>query len=85
MVSGICEEVEQNITQVGYHLMDAEEWWEVIWSSAMRGLVEQLAPEQQQAFRQRPLARVAELQTDDGLWMDVEVRITVGTVPTNAG
>ena len=46
----------------------------------MRGLVEQLPPDVQPEFKSAHLARVAELKTDEGLWMDVEVRLTSGKV-----
>lgn len=73
--------VEQNIVQVGYHLKKAEEWWAAIWNTAMRGLVEQLPQEVQSDFKRSHLERVAGLKTDDGLWMNVEVRLTSGVAP----
>jgi hypothetical protein len=48
----------------------------------MRGLVEQLPQENQSEFKRAHLERVADLKTDDGLWMDVEVRLTSGVVPS---
>lgn len=77
------EEITQGEVQLGYHLRDAEEWWEAVWNSAMRGLVLQLPVDQQQDFKQAHLQRVGELVTDEGLWLDVEVRLTQGRVPEN--
>lgn len=70
--------IEQNVVQVGYHLRNAEEWWNAIWYTAMRGLVGQLKTELQEEFRQHHLKRVEALRTQDGVWMDVEVRLTSG-------
>ncbi|MCK4586858.1 MAG: hypothetical protein KAU29_05925 [Gammaproteobacteria bacterium] len=47
----------------------------------MRGLVEQLPQEAQSDFKHAHLKRVAGLKTDDGLWMNVEVRLTSGVAP----
>jgi SAM-dependent methyltransferase len=74
------QEIEQNVIQVGYHLRTAEEWWAAIWNTAMRGMVERLPLEVQPEFKSAHLKRVADLKTDDGLWMDVEVRLTSGKV-----
>ncbi len=81
MVAAGFSEVEQNVVQVGYHLKEAKEWWAAIWNTAMRGLVEQLPQESQSDFKRSHLERVAGLKTDDGLWMNVEVRLTSGVVP----
>ena len=80
MIAAGYSQVEQNVIQVGYHLKDVEEWWAAIWNTAMRGSVEQLPLDIQPEFRRTHLERVAELKTDDGLWMDVEVRLTSGKV-----
>jgi len=81
MVAAGCSSVEQNIVQVGYYLSEAEEWWAAIWNTAMRGLVEQLPQEVQAEFKRSHLERVSDMKTDDGLWMNVEVRLTSGVVP----
>jgi ubiquinone/menaquinone biosynthesis C-methylase UbiE len=81
MVAAGYSAVEQNVVQVGYHLREAEEWWAAIWNTAMRGLVEQLPQEVQSEFKCAHLERVADLNTDDGIWMNVEVRLTSGVAP----
>jgi ubiquinone/menaquinone biosynthesis C-methylase UbiE len=74
------QEIEQRIIQVGYHLSNVDQWWDAIWNTGMRGMVEQLSPDVQPEFKRVHLARVEKLKTDDGLWMDVEVRLTSGKV-----
>lgn len=73
--------IQQTTMQVGYHLADENAWWEAVWGAAMRGLVELVPESERGAFKQRHLKRIAELRTDDGLWLDVEVRLTMGQVP----
>jgi hypothetical protein len=58
--------------QLGYHLSAAGGWWEVVWHTELRGLVEALAPAQQGVLRVAHLAEVAPLVGPDGLWMDVD-------------
>jgi len=68
--------------QLGYHLRDAQEWWEVIWHSALRLLVEQVPAAQRDRLRTEHLAEVAALATTDGLWLDVAVQIASGRKPS---
>jgi len=67
--------------QVGYHLGDENEWWEVVSNTAMRALFDQLPDERKADFRQQHLAFVATQKTADGLWMDVQTRFASGIKP----
>jgi ubiquinone/menaquinone biosynthesis C-methylase UbiE len=73
--------IQQTTMQMGYHLADENAWWDVVWGSAMRGLIELLPEAERDDFKAKHLMRIAELRTKDGLWMDVEVRLTLGQVP----
>lgn len=76
------EDVSAEVVQIGYHLKDESEWWEVLSNTAMRGLFEQVAPQQQEEFRQQHLAFVAGLKNENGLWMDVQTRFACGIKPS---
>jgi ubiquinone/menaquinone biosynthesis C-methylase UbiE len=71
-------DVNQEVIQVGYHLKDENEWWSAVWNTAMRGPILKLNPDEQQIFKAHHLQRVSELRTGEGIWMDVEVRLTSG-------
>lgn len=73
--------VQQTTAQMGYHLSDEDAWWDVVWGAAMRGLVELIPESERDVFKDKHLARIAKLRTDDGVWLDVEVRFTLGQVP----
>lgn len=73
--------VQQVEMQKGYHLKDENEWWDAVWGAAMRGLVLQIPPAKREAFKRRHLERIATLRDEDGLWLDVGVRLTSGQVP----
>lgn len=70
--------------QLGYHLRDAQEWWEVVWHSALRLLVEQVPAVQRDRLRTEHLAEVTTLAAADGLWLDVAVLFARGYKPLRA-
>ncbi len=67
--------------QLGYHLRDAGEWWEVIWNSGLRTCLEKYEPDYIETIRQRHVAQVQELAGADGLWMDVLTLFSSGNKP----
>jgi len=69
--------VEKN--PLGYYLTGPEQWWEVVWNAGFRRLVGQLVPEDQDRFKREHLAEVEALRSDQGIWLDVGVLLTVGT------
>ena len=73
---------EQQMVQTGYNLREADDWWNVVCGSVMRGLVEQLDASKRDQFRQCHLERISQQVTEKGLWMDVEVRLNSRQVPT---
>lgn len=81
MAAAGFEAIEQHTDQLGYHLRSPEDWWEVVWNSGFRRVVMRLPAEQRNAFQRTHLAALKALVTDQGLWMGVEVRMTLGRVP----
>ena len=75
------EQIGVTIEQLGYHLKDETQWWEVLWNSGMRGKLEQIPVAERDAFRAGHLAEVKPLLSEKGLWLDVETRFAVGTKP----
>jgi len=69
--------VEQK--NVGYYLVSADEWWDIVWNAGFRRLVAQLSPKDQERFKGEHLEEVGALRTDKGIWLDVGVLYTVGT------
>lgn len=75
------QQIEQHVERVGYHLRAVEDWWEVVWNTGLRRAVSDLSPTQRETFRQQHLAALGEHVEEDGLWLEVEVRTTLGRVP----
>ena len=76
------EQTRINKRQLGYHLAHHLDWWEILYNSGFRGMLEQLDPQQLGEFRQRHLAEIDKLKTDKGIWLDVEVIFVFGKRPT---
>ena len=66
--------------QHGIQLKDEHEWWHIIQSSGFRGILANLNDIQKKTLREKHLKQVAELKTDDGIWLDVEVIYTQATL-----
>ncbi len=75
------ENVEIAVKQMGYHLANEQDWWELVTNSGFRGYLEQLDAGQQAEFRLQHLAQVRELLTDKGLWLNVETLFARSTKP----
>jgi len=67
--------------QLGYHLKESKNWWQVIQSAGYRGLYEQLAQEHRAEFQQKHLAQIENEMTDKGLWLDVETLFSTALKP----
>ncbi len=78
------EDIDVTTEQLGYHLKDENEWWDVLWNSGMRNLVEKIPSEQRESFREGHLAEVRPLVGDQGLWLNVEAHFSSGTKPLNS-
>ena len=78
-------EVRTEVRNAGYHLADENEWWDVVWNAGFRRLVGQLPAEDLPRFREEHLREVGAHKTGDGLWLDVGVVFSVGTVGAAGG
>jgi hypothetical protein len=67
--------------QLGYHLKDESQWWDVLRNSGARGWIEQISPSQRKLFRDAHLAEVRPLAGEQGLWLDVETIMAGGAKP----
>lgn len=64
---------------LGYYLTNANEWWDVIWYSGYRRLVNELSAKDLEEFRIAHLQEIQTMATNDGIWLDVEVLFSFGT------
>lgn len=67
--------------QVGFHLAGADDWWDLVWHSDLRGLLDELPEEAQARLRVDHLEEVAALASADGIWMDAETWLVGGRKP----
>lgn len=74
-------DVEVHAEQLGYHLRDAQEWWEVVSHSGLRLMVEQVPKNRRERLQAEHLAQVVSLVNADGLWLDLPVLFARGRRP----
>ena len=73
-------DIRTGVRKMGYFLADENEWWDVVWNAGFRRLVGQIPAADLPRFRAEHLREVTALKTPDGLWLDIGVRFTCGTV-----
>ena len=77
------ENIEIHTEQLGYHLANTMDWWEIVWNAGYRSFIDQVPLEKLDAFRDEHLREVANLKTDEGIKLDVEVLFFIGSKPAN--
>ncbi len=75
------EEVSVHTEALGYHLAGTEDWWQVLWNSGFRGLLEQLDAPHLAQLRDNHLNAVAQHCQEDGLWLNAETLFCLGRRP----
>ena len=75
------ENVSTRTEQVGYDLDGFDEWWDILWHSGFRGLLNQLSADDLARFRGEHGQEIETLAAEHGLWLNVEVLISVGHRP----
>ena len=74
-------DIQVDTEQLGYHLDGSADWWDVVWNSDMRGLVEQLPASDRGRLRVDYEDAAQTLSREQGIWMDVETIFAGGTRP----
>ncbi len=73
------QQIEVTTEQLGYHLKDESQWWDVLWNSGTRGWIEKIPESERDIFRAEHLSEIHPLSVEQGLWLDVETHIVSGT------
>ncbi len=74
-------DIDVTTEQLGYHLKDESQWWDVLWNSGTRGWIEKVPRAELEAFRDAHLAEVRPLCGEQGLWLDIATHFAAGTKP----
>ena len=80
--AGITQ-LETRSEQVGYYLTGFDEWWDVLWNSGFRGLLSQLSEQELKSFKKDHFSEIQANTGKEGVWMNVEVLISVGVKPVS--
>ncbi|WP_126456220.1 class I SAM-dependent methyltransferase [Sulfuriflexus mobilis] len=79
------ENIEVSEKNMGYHLRNVDEWWEVLWHTALRGLLMQLPADALARLRSRHLEEIKQHEVKDGLWLNVNVLFSRAECPARDG
>jgi len=71
------DNVEVHHIPLGYHMTDAQMWWDVVWNAGYRSLLNQLTEDQQVDFKEKHMTDIVQVIGDDGTWFNTEVLIAV--------
>jgi ubiquinone/menaquinone biosynthesis C-methylase UbiE len=66
---------------VGYHLANADEWWDIVWNAGYRRLLNRLSAPGLERFKEEHLREIETLRTVQGIRLDVGVLFSSGLVP----
>ncbi len=75
------ESIEVSNKNMGYHLRSVDEWWEVLWHTALRGLLMQLPADALARLRSKHLEDIKQYEVEDGLWLNVNVLFSRAECP----
>lgn len=81
MAEAGLEHVEVFTEQLGYHLRNPEDWWELLWNGGERALLEKVPADGREQFQREHLDAVAKLATEQGLWLNVETIFAIAHKP----
>ncbi|MDH5649927.1 MAG: class I SAM-dependent methyltransferase [Gammaproteobacteria bacterium] len=67
--------------QMGYHLKSVDDWWDIVWSSGLRGMLMQLSQDEIGRFKIEHFGQVESLQSEQGIYLNVETHFSMGRKP----
>ncbi|MDH5765613.1 MAG: class I SAM-dependent methyltransferase [Gammaproteobacteria bacterium] len=63
---------------LSYPMKNEQHWWDVVWNAGYRGLLNQLTGEQQEEFKNKHLADVADYCNNNNACLNTDVVIAIG-------
>lgn len=72
------DSVDTRTVQVGYDLPGFDEWWDILWFSGFRGMLNQLSPDALKQFRHDHRSEIGQFAVNGKNRLNVEVLISVG-------
>lgn len=75
------DQVTTQAVQVGYDLTGFDEWWDIVWFSGFRGMLNQLSESELARFKQDHRIEIERFATDGRIGLNVEVLVSVGHKP----
>lgn len=74
-------EIKTEQKQLGYHLLNIDDWWEILWNTGYRGFLNQLDASDLTKFRAEHLKDLEQYKTEDGLWLNIQTLFSTAKRP----
>lgn len=74
------DKVEIHRENLGFHLTSANDWWDVVWNTGYRGLLEKMNSSEQMHFKTQHLNDIQQLCDSGDTWLDTGIAIAVGQI-----
>jgi len=71
-------EVRVGTKDIGYHLTNAGQWWDIVWNAGLRRFVSSLSNKDLEKFRDEHLKDIESLSTGNGIWLEVKALYVSG-------
>jgi ubiquinone/menaquinone biosynthesis C-methylase UbiE len=65
---------------LGFHMTSAKDWWDVVWNTGYRGLLNQMSDIELATFKEQHLRDIQQLCDQGDTWIDTGVVIAIGEV-----
>jgi ubiquinone/menaquinone biosynthesis C-methylase UbiE len=72
------QSVKSERVEFGFHLDGASQWWDIVWNGGFRGLIDKLAPEDLNRFKEKHLQEIDRLTSNQGIWLEMNILYTMG-------
>lgn len=73
-------DVDIETRDMGYHIKGPDDWWEVLWNAALRGLLNKLSQEQLGKFKLEHLKEIESILGDKP-YLNIETHFVIGRKP----
>ncbi|MBT5229311.1 MAG: class I SAM-dependent methyltransferase [Methylococcales bacterium] len=75
------ENIQISQQSMGYHIATGRDWWDVVWNTALRSLLDNLSDDELERFQVEHMAEVEALAVADGIYLPVDVLFSFAEKP----
>lgn len=73
-------DVQVQTRDLGYHLSSAQQWWDLVWNAGFRRYLAGMSTSAVERFISEHMQEIDELANSEGIWLEVKVIYSQGSV-----